>query len=405
LIRADRFESINAKIKNKHIVYIASQLYSFGEITEQIWLLKNLFYKHPITIITFPLQKLRVNKALFNIVTRGINIVHTTDYDLVWFSHDKKGSLTFDSENLYINSSKKSIIRQFSNTFQHSKPHFFFSLSQLDHKRGVSIKEQYNIPQDAKIVTLHIREPNYRRSFNVEEDASGPFRNADPANYISAIKYLISKNYFVVRIGDKYMTRLNINSSNYIETPFNKFYSDIVDIYFIAVSTFFLCSASGPINIAESFGVPFLATNFWPYHQLRCWSNDMFLFKKYFSKQLQRELSYEEILSSPALYFCDINHSNKYDFEIIENTSSEILDYTKEMILRLENKAPHQDLISKLRNHFIKVQQKALLIQQAKNPFDNHYIPMLFFVNRNNFPFSIQYLKNNPSFLGHYWEE
>ena len=305
---------------------------------------------------------------------------------------------------LFLNSDRKLIMRYFLSLYQHSTPKYFFSLEKSDYQKGLFIRQKYGIPENAKIVTLHIRESGYKEYHGAKESPEGPFKNATPENYVASIKYLISENYYVVRIGDKYMNRLNINHPQYIETPFKQYYSDFVDVYFVANSKFMISSASGPVNLAECFNIPFLATNFSANLYLRCWPQNMFLFKQYYSKKLKRELSYEEILLSPALYFTTKAHSDEQDIEMIENTSEYILLATIEMHRRIEKKLSiNNDNIIKLRNHLMIKQRLASLVQIPNNTFESFYIPILNFVNNNNFPFCVEYLNRHTDFLGHIW--
>ena len=371
---------------------------------EQLFILRNIFHGFHLTLITYPLQKLRVNKALFRIVTRGMNVIHSTDDNLIWFSTDVKSSLLYDSEYIYVNLNKTILLHEFLTRFQNYEPVFKYSLTKSDHKRGNQLRKRLGIPKDAPIVTVHMREAGYKNLHGRPEGPDGQLRNVTPENYVPAIDYLLSKNFYVIRLGDKTMTRLNINKPNYIELPFHSEYCDFSDLYFVAVSLFFIGCSSGPTSIAEIFGVPQLTINAYAHFQVRAWKNDILIFKEYYSHHLGRSLTWEEILSSPALFIKDVNHN--LGFEIKENSPKDIFSATKEMISRLDGTYFKENEMKALIDHFKEIQLKASTIQAEKKK-EHSFLNtgLLNFVGQNSFPLSVEYLRANPNFMGHDWAQ
>jgi len=383
----------------KNVIYLAPHLYSFGEFAYHIFALKNIYYESIITVIAYPSQiKLitKVNKSLYNIATRDINLVLSTDNDLLWYTtrysdKDKYSEIVVDNDYKFILYPYQRLYEQFYLLFQNQKPRYYLSLSDIELKAGEILKHKFKIPENAPIVTLHVRDSG----FYGKNDRS-KCRNATIDNYFPAIKYLIDNGYYVIRLGDKKMTPLKVSWPQFIDAPFHKDYIDMVDPYFIASSKFIISSNSGPYMIAAAFGIPRLATNFLinPINQC-AWENDIFLFKKIYSHNLKRMLTFDEFYCSRL--FANPEDHEQYDIDYIENTPEEILMATKEMIDRLKGSI-NIDVCKRVKNYFFEIQQENL-INQHNNIHNMSFISALHFFSKKNCPISIEYLKLNPDLI------
>ena len=384
----------------KEIVCVIPQLYTFGEPINQIFWLRNIFYKHQnISIITYPLQKLRINRAVYNIITRGLNVIHTTDNEIIWFFIDKQKQpkIIEDKESIYIGFSNIQLLQLFFLKYQNSSSlKFHYSLTQNEYNMGMKLRKKFGIPIDAAIVTINVREAGWFNEYRAADDSKDP-KNADIETYFPAISFIIDKGYYVVRLGDKNMRPLTNVSPQLIDAPFHPDYTDLADPYFIASSVFFIGTASGPFVLADSFGIPKIATNMPILETAWAWENDLYIFKKYYSKQLKRNLSFEEILLLPVPFHT--SELEKLNLELTNNTSEEILAATKEMLLKIEKKL-HYDKYDYLNNHFLKIQAKARKLKPNLNK-DLYYVPLYNFFNTHFFPISIEFLKRNPDLIGH----
>ena len=378
----------------KEFVYVFSHLYAFGELPDQIWSLINIFPAKKITIITYPLQKLNINKSLYKLTMRGLNIIHTTDNDIIWFCTDLKNKKIIEDDkyifiNLDINQLKNFFCRRFINKENIKN----FELNHIEIKMGENLRHSFNIPRDKPIVTLHVRESGYKGTlYNQQEGNDGPPRNANIDNYIPAIKYLIDKGYTVVRLGDKTMKPLP-KIKYLIDAPFHKSYNNMVDVYFIAQSKFYIGTSSGPYAIAKTFGIPKLCTNFLMFENLLSWKHDLYIFKKYFSIKENRCLSYEEILYSDIL----TDYTQQTKIKLVENSPLEILSAVKEMLARLNNKYFSMDEMKTINNYFINIQNKAFKF------YGQTFKPIFqFFDNKKAPPISLEYIRINPFMLNQF---
>ena len=104
-------------------------------------------------------------------------------------------------------------------------------------------------------ITLHIR----GNSHDDPNNPSTPARDANINSYKLAIKYLISKGYNVVRIGDYLSGGISFIDGFIDLTKFLR--NKNQDISLLANAKFHIATASGPMNVPPLFGIPVLLTN------------------------------------------------------------------------------------------------------------------------------------------------
>jgi putative glycosyltransferase (TIGR04372 family) len=190
---------------------------------------------------------------------------------------------------------------------------------------------QNNFDTTKKFVTIHVRESGYWDRKNNKEHST---KNGNIVTYLPAIKFLISNGFQVVRIGDPSMTPIrNIDGLFDYAHATNK--NDELDLFFLKQSEFFICTCSGPYQIAASFGTPILATNWIPVHILPFSSRDYVLLKrlmdctgKFLTLSDMLRLNYGEF----SYYYFNMN-----GLTVIDNSGLEILDGVKKMLANLNN--------------------------------------------------------------------
>jgi len=187
--------------------------------------------------------------------------------------------------------------------------------------------------------------------------------------------------------------------SQLIDAPFHPDYCDFVEPYFAAVSKFFIGCTSGPDMLTMAFGTPALFVN--AAMLATMWGNekDLYVPKKVYSYQLERYLTYEEFLLSPALGFFDDRFFQQAGIEFKENSSEEILGAVREMNARLDGTySPQQEIEQRVRA----IQAKAHYFRQHIDPKIWLAYP-LYVMYLSNMQISAEYIKTNPDFLGHEW--
>ena len=117
--------------------------------------------------------------------------------------------------------------------------------------------------------------------------------------------------------------------------PFIK-HSSLVSFYILSNCKFYIGSDSGAWTVAYLFKKPVFFINFSltiSQQQLTNCVNTSMIFKKIFSKDLNRYLKLSEIIDHNLFGLSSIDDLNKLKLEVHNNTEAEILTYIKEMRL------------------------------------------------------------------------
>ena len=400
---ADKYTDKTISNKKK-VIYPHGLIERIGHLACEVFFLRNLYdeNEYEITVVTYPPRLMpRTNKAVYDIVLRGLNVEHSTDSKFMWINHSraKDYSVVIDKDVLYEFTRLDNFNIKFWEKFQHKNPFFYFSLSDSDIEKGRKMLNKYNIPESAPIITLHVREGGY-----LQDDNHSSHRNLSIENYIPAINYLINEGFYIVRIGDKSMKRFVNPPPQLIDAPFHPEYTDFVEPYFTAVSKFFIGCGSGPADFAQSFGVPVLRVN--NVVQAAMWGVEKCLCvpQKIYSHRIERYLTYEEFILSPAVNFYEDQLIQQAGIEYRENSPEEILMAVKEMNARLDGVySMPQEEITKINQRVKTIQSKAHFYRKCTiNPdvWASYpvYAPYL-----SKMQMSMEFIKMNPDFLGHEW--
>ncbi len=386
----------------KKVIYPHGLIDRIGHLIFEVFVLRNLYdeNEYDITVVTYPPHLMpRTNKVLYDIVMRGINVVHSTDPKFMWINHSKTKdySVVIDKDVIYEFTRLDNFHIKFWYKFQNLKPLFHFSLSASDIERGKQLRNKFGIPESAPIVTLHVRESGYLGD-------SHAHRNASIENYIPAINYLINEGFYIVRFGDKSMKRFVNSPPQLIDAPFHPEYTDFVEPYFSAVSKFAIGCGSGPDMIAIGFGTPVLFVNVVMVAAMFGSERDLYVPRKIYSHKLRRYLTHEEFILSPAVNFFEDRLFQEAGVEHRENSPEEILMAVKEMNARLDGVySTPQEEITKINQRVKTIQSKAHYFRKCTidpNVWASFpvYAPYL-----SKMQISMEFIKMNPDFLGHEW--
>ena len=381
-------------------MFMHTMIDRIGELTTQLFMIRNIYDElhYDLTIITQKPESVpALNKAVYDIAMRGVEVIHVDPRDPIWQHH---GQTTVHNDITCDFSNTLQLTIKFWNSPISRQPDYFFSLNSSEIHRGQVVQKAFGIPDNAKIVTLHVRDGAY-----FDYCSSDSYRNSNILNYYPAIKYLISNGYYIVRIGDKKMTPIHVFGPNFVDAPFHEAYSDIVEPYFIGRSIFHIGTPSGPSGLASTFGVPTLFTNHNIIGHNSSYYKDLLLFRKYFSHMLNRFLTYEEILASPALDFCRTRHFVEAGIELVENSAEEILAGAIEMIRRLEGSYPDTSEMRMKYRQIKRIEARCdYFRRQPRDPMPATYVP-LYSLLHSQANISYEYLKMNPFFVGHIWPQ
>ena len=197
---------------------------------------------------------------------------------------------------------------------------------------GESVLNRMPIPQNKKIVSIFARDSSFLSQIDQKKDWSyHSYRDSDIETYISSIKYLISKNYVVLRIGSENSKKLNFTDENYFEYSLSEFKSGFMDLYVPYISDFIIGSRSGATDVSLLFNTPLLVVNSTTFMESPLGKDDLFIQKKLID--LKGEIvPYKHIISDSRYYSFDGNKmEHLYGIKYLDNSAEEILDATIEM--------------------------------------------------------------------------
>lgn len=376
--------------QRKKVVYFLQQPHRIGQLVCEMFFLRNLFDndEHDFVVITPHLDE-RVNKICYDFVMWGVTVIQKQPGQFRWSTNEGVQNI---NGNIYIFRGAFDTQYDFLQKFQNQNPRFYYSLTDKDIERTNRLRSLFGIPLDAPIITLHNREAGYLQ----EQDLEGihSYRNADIDNYIPAIEYLASKGYYVVRLGDKSMKPLPRISDKVIDAPFHRYYSQYVELYFVALSKFYIGVPSGPQSLPMALHVPALVVNSPIVGQTWGDDHDLYVLKKYYSHILKRYLTYGEIITSPLPDFYWAQEYEKFGVELHQNSSEEILRATKEMEARLEGRYDSDESVNAMNRRIKKIELKGDCYRKHACPDHPFYA-----VYGSKVQISHEFIKMNPYFL------
>lgn len=191
-----------------------------------------------------------------------------------------------------------------------------------DQKEIKNFKKSQRIPENSKLICIHIRTNEFYNSHNKLAD---DYRDSKFDTYINSINYLNSLGFYVVRIGEKINDPVTFGQLNkkdmFIDYPNTIYKSGKMDLLLTNESVFFIATDSGPHWYAGSLLKNLCIINSpikdgFPYYK-----NTIFLPLKY--KINGNELHFKEILNLYTNCHFQWQFENQ-DIEIEKNSEEEI---------------------------------------------------------------------------------
>ena len=242
--------------------------------------------------------------------------------------------------------------------------------SDIEKKYGENALKEMSIPPNKKIVTVFARDPSYLKSKNPKTDWSyHSYRDADIETYVDSIKYLISMDYVVIRVGSEYSKKLNFKDENYFEYSLSAFKSDFMDLYLIYKSTFVLGNSSGALDLANVFNIPWAAVNYAPFMVGPLGKEDIFIQKTIINSD-GTIIPFKDIINDKRYYLHNgVKLRDDFGLSYVDNSPGDILDITIEMhnILNgnLVLNAKQKNLLNRYHSEYCQ-----------KNNWSNKYAPI-----------------------------
>jgi putative glycosyltransferase (TIGR04372 family) len=210
------------------------------------------------------------------------------------------------------------------------------SLADSHRQKGRELLRQMGVPADAWFVTVHTRQSGYHRE---GDNLSQGHRNSRIGDYTAAIRAIVERGGWVIRLGDPTMEPLP-PMKHVVDYAHRPEKSPSMDIFLCGESRFFVGTASGLCHVPFTFGVPCALTN-WISNAMPPYSSDiLFIPKLLVQRTEQRMLSFAEALSRQVRDRCYCAPRLKAGgLDWVDNTAEEIRDLVVEMLDRFEGKA------------------------------------------------------------------
>lgn len=202
------------------------------------------------------------------------------------------------------------------------------SFTREEEARGAALLREMGIPPGSRIVCFHARD-------NAFLDATTPgidwgyhaYRDVNIDSYVLAIKELVARGYYAIRMGRVANQSLSWESPHLIDYAMSSWKSDFADIYLISRCHFFMGNSCGLDSVAALFRKQWAVVNLIPIKLISGWSpNYLFIFKKLWLIREKRFLTFKEMIDSEAGLYMRAIQYKKHGLEVVNNTPEEILE-------------------------------------------------------------------------------
>tara|TARA_B100000989_G_scaffold298989_1_gene291706 strand:- start:229 stop:1515 length:1287 start_codon:yes stop_codon:yes gene_type:complete len=316
-------------------------------------------------ICNVQIQKMLHRKCFYLpwFIMHPINTLNEFYFDKILDSK-RKHELGYYRKIGFVEKNKIAPLSSFDNLNSQDKASLQLSFTNDEIREGNEYLKTININPDEKFISIILRDENYlKNSYKKINFAHHTHRNTDIKYFERTISYLIEKKSKVMIFGceRKKLTNLILkNSKNvYFYDDFDH-KNDFINIFLLYKSKFVISSITGLDSVPTAFKIPVIEVGVVPFVLQRTYSN-LFLsiFKKYYSKTLNRYLTTSEIFENEVFNI----HGDSYlmeEIELMHPSEEDILSACKEMMSKLdhnftENNVNKQNQIKfkKLYSHYI----------------------------------------------------
>ena len=196
-----------------------------------------------------------------------------------------------------------------------------------DIRPGFDIRQPY--------VCIHVRDDGYFKEHQ-PHNRDDETRNANIADYESAISFLVSKGIHVVRMGAVVQNSLALRHDYIWDYASDGSRSELLDLVLPARCMFFISTLSGPDKIAQLFRRPVLFTNLAPLKNISLWMTDSLITPKRLRNNEGQFLDWSTVFSTDT-FTLNQTQLAKRGVQLISNSSQEIRMSVDEMLARLNH--------------------------------------------------------------------
>jgi putative glycosyltransferase (TIGR04372 family) len=274
----DHVETTRSRLPEGQVLVYPMAVSRIGHILREMFLLDRLFPDRAKVVVTF--RNVRaVNELAFDELTRNMAVIYLDDFAgdyeeaqslnqglSTWWHTTSTGQLSggiidYKGVEYVVPNGSNFLTTEYCRRMV-QEPGYAPERLQLRSgviERGVAFDDRLRL-DGRRVVLLHARDGTYLRN-----DAKNDFRSCRIENYVPLIRHLVSKGYFVIRLGHPRMTPLSVLnlSAGERESVFDAahFTGPFPEIYYAARCEFIIHSNSGPTEYPLLFGQPSLAVN------------------------------------------------------------------------------------------------------------------------------------------------
>jgi len=228
----------------------------------------------------------------------------------------------------------------------------FIEFTDKEKKRGFDALSEFGICQNTKFVSIIIRDSSYfAKQFKNNYDYR-KIKNYNIETFYPAIKFLIKEGYKVIIMGSDQSQKINFKDDSIFDYSNSKIRSDFLDIFIISRCKFFI-RTSGLGGVAVLFRKPVLHLNAHLGLFTTSTKKNLLLPKNFYSKKDKRKLYLSEIFDKGFAFDYD-EYTLKKENILLEESSGDILNATKEIYEIVENKREYSETEKKLQKSFKK---------------------------------------------------
>ena len=270
-----------------------------------------------------------VNEAIFEIFAKDVPFITYENLDYWYWCFREKPDF-FDLNEFYIYRARE------AKEYIVGKNAEAFAFNEDEMKRGRHYLE--NMGVSGEFVCLHMREGR-TKDVNFINYGSTHVSDVEISTYRKACIYLEKCGLKVIRTGKDEVTPCNLpNTIDYA----NEYYNPWMDFYLCGNCKFMVGTEGGLTCVPSFWGKPTLMTNrvqlVFGWEEVMRTKHDMFIPKKFYSKEKRRFLNYYEMLQISE--FCERTDREfeQRQIALTDNTEEEICDAVEEFNKRIDGK-------------------------------------------------------------------
>ena len=162
------------------------------------------------------------------------------------------------------------------------------------------------------------------------------YRDCDIDDFIPAVEYMLSKGWFVIRMGSVVKKPISYEHPRLIDYSVSDYRSEFMDIFLAANCDIFLCNTASISTIATIFDVPRVGVNWVPFGLPPMGKKTLYIPKKLKDTHAGKSVTFPEAFKMGVAFEADGKQLKSLGLEYQDNSSHDIYCVTQEMLERTE---------------------------------------------------------------------